>query len=59
MNALFSEEMIYGCIADPDEIRMAKVYGEGRTFQGVDGTITSYLWNGKIYVTDITIKRGR
>lgn len=54
---MFSQEMLQRCQASADEIRQAKLHGEKVVYTEDAGTVTSYLWNGEIYVTDIELSK--
>lgn len=54
---MFSQELLQRCQASPDEIRQAKLHGEKMEYTEAKGTVTAYLWNGEIYVTDIELSK--
>ena len=55
METLFSREMLANCVAPVNEVEKAKLHGKRIISKGVDGKITAYLWNDKIYVVAIEI----
>jgi len=55
MNALFSEDLINGCIATTADITIVKKYGSKFVIESPDGKLTGYEWNGKVYITDLII----
>lgn len=56
METLFSSEMLRNCVAPVNEVNKAKQHGKLIVSENIDGKVTAYLWQDKMYVVSVEIK---